>query len=71
MRQSCIIFMNVSWSAASTAFILIYEFIPEWYNYIVFFLMIPALAITLISTFLIVESPIFLLTNKYELDKYQ
>ena len=52
-------------------FILISNFIPEWYNYVVFLLTIPIFGCLAISLFFLVESPIYLLLESLDLDQYE
>ena len=61
MRQKCLVLCNSAWPLASMSFILIFNYLPQWHFFILFFLVFPTVIALLFSILILVESPIFLL----------
>ena len=61
LRQSSIMLFNAIWGIGLMSFYLIYEYLPEWHNFLVYLVLIPSLLITAAAYFILMETPDFLL----------
>ena len=71
MRQVSLMLSNAAWPFANMFFVIISNYMPDWYNYLVFLVMIPIFSCWAIMLFFVVETPIFLLVHKENYKKYE
>lgn len=70
LRQKSIMLYCVIWGLSQMLFLVIYDYIKQWENYL-WFMIVPGVLIFLIAFFILDESPSFWLLNQHNMEKFK
>lgn len=63
LRQKGVIGVNAAWALGEMSFFILYNYLNQWYVFVIGFVLVPLVIQFVIAFFILVESPVYL--NEY------